>query len=109
MTATPEDLIECWHLLTADDGDPVGWEMDQAMWDAVQAAARNREAIDAGDHFADAGNMVLLGTPVEIVRGSVPILKYRSGEEMLCTPVLGRDGGEKSAAITNSHGRGTGA
>lgn len=107
MTVSPEDLCECWHLITASGDDPVGWEMDQAMWDAIVKARDAREPIDAGDSIDESG-MILLGTPVEITNRFVPILIYRRDGEKFVTPILGSMD-EISPAIARSHGRGTDA
>jgi hypothetical protein len=99
VSATPEDLIETWHLVTGNGDEPVEWQMDEAMWAAVRESAKKNGASADDPQRTEKS---LLGTPVEITRTTVPILRYRRNGELFGTPILG-PGSELSAAQRHAH------
>lgn len=85
MTVTPEDLVECWHLVRANGDEPVEWQLDDNLWQAVR---RHADANGVIDDDPVGSTDTLLGTPVTISAGSAPVLRYRSNGKLLSAPIF---------------------
>jgi hypothetical protein len=82
MTVTPEDLVEAWHLFTANGDEPFEWILDDNLWSSVERCIAAGDCIDAGDPLRSEGARTLLGTPVAIEHGAAAKLRFRRDGEM---------------------------
>ena len=91
MTVAPADLIEAWHIVTANGEEAVRWKMPESLWEEVRRAAEEGEPLDAGDHLFSEGDRTLLGIPVEIEPREelAPMLYVRKCGGELAVPIVG--------------------